>query len=222
MIVETFAERGLDPLEMPAALVASHGPFAWGADVEDAVENAVALEAVAASAYRSLQLAPGLEGDPGGAARQALPAQARRRRLLRPADVKSLRLHAAGELRLHEEPDPEPQPGEVLVRSRGVGLCGSDRHWFLEGGIGDAVLREPLVLGHEFAGVVAERARAQASASCSIPPCRAGAARSASRGSGHLCADMRFAGHGSTDGALRTLVAWPEQLAPRAPRRGRR
>ena len=64
MIVEAFAERGLDPLELPAALVASHGPFVWGTDVEDAVENAVALEAVAASAYRSLQLAPGLEGIP--------------------------------------------------------------------------------------------------------------------------------------------------------------
>ena len=62
VIVEAFTERGLDPLELPAALVASHGPFVWGADVEAAVENAVALEAVAASAYRSLQLAAGLEG----------------------------------------------------------------------------------------------------------------------------------------------------------------
>jgi L-ribulose-5-phosphate 4-epimerase len=60
--VEAFAERRLDPLEVPAALVASHGPFVWGVDVEHAVENAVALEAVAASAYRSLQLAPGLDG----------------------------------------------------------------------------------------------------------------------------------------------------------------
>jgi L-iditol 2-dehydrogenase len=50
--------------------------------------------------------------------------------------MKSLRLHAVGELRLHEEPDPGLQPGEVLVRVRGVGLCGSDRHWFHEGGIG--------------------------------------------------------------------------------------
>ena len=49
-IVETFATLGLDPLEMPAVLVASHGPFAWGADAAEAVENAVALEAVAALA----------------------------------------------------------------------------------------------------------------------------------------------------------------------------
>jgi L-ribulose-5-phosphate 4-epimerase len=46
---------------MPAALVASHGPFVWATDVERAVENAVALEAVAASAYRSIVLAAGLE-----------------------------------------------------------------------------------------------------------------------------------------------------------------
>ncbi len=73
--------------------------------------------------------------------------------------MRALRLHAAGELRLHEEPDPEPGPGEVVVRVGGVGLCGSDRHWSLEAGIGDAVLGEPLVLGHEFAGVVADGPR---------------------------------------------------------------
>jgi L-ribulose-5-phosphate 4-epimerase len=61
VILEAFAERGLEPLDMPAALVASHGPFVWATDVESAVENALALEAVAASAYRSVVLAGGLE-----------------------------------------------------------------------------------------------------------------------------------------------------------------
>ena len=56
VIVETFASGGLDPLETPAVLVASHGPFAWGADVERAVENAVALEAVAGLALQTLAL----------------------------------------------------------------------------------------------------------------------------------------------------------------------
>ena len=64
VIVETFAALRLEPLDVPAALVASHGPFVWGAQVEDAVENAVALEAVAASAYRSVVLGAGLEGIP--------------------------------------------------------------------------------------------------------------------------------------------------------------
>jgi L-ribulose-5-phosphate 4-epimerase len=57
-IVEALT--GLDPLAMPAALVASHGPFAWGATIESAVVNAVALETVAACAYRALALDPRL------------------------------------------------------------------------------------------------------------------------------------------------------------------
>lgn len=59
-IVEAIEERRLDPLDMPAVLVVSHGPFAWGAGVEDAVEHAVALEAVAALAERTLALRPDL------------------------------------------------------------------------------------------------------------------------------------------------------------------
>jgi len=57
-IVEEFARLDLDPLARPAVLVASHGPFAWGADVSAAVENAVALEAVAAGALRTELLRP--------------------------------------------------------------------------------------------------------------------------------------------------------------------
>lgn len=130
--------------------------------------------------------------------------------------MKSLRLHAVGELRLHDEPDPEPQRGEALVRIRGVGLCGSDRHWFLEGGIGDAVLREPLVLGHELAGVLADGRRAgdRVVVDPAVPCGRCALCRAGQR---HLCADMRFAGHGSTDGGLRTLVAWPEHLVHALP-----
>ena len=61
VIVETIEGSHLDPLEMPAVLVDSHGPFVWGKDVAQAVENAVALETVAAMALDSLALTPGLE-----------------------------------------------------------------------------------------------------------------------------------------------------------------
>ena len=60
VIVETIEGLGLDPLEMPAVLVRSHGPFTWGPDETDAVENANALEAVASMALNSLTLAPEL------------------------------------------------------------------------------------------------------------------------------------------------------------------
>jgi L-ribulose-5-phosphate 4-epimerase len=60
VIVEAIEGLGLEPLEMPAALVRSHGPFAWGADEAHAVENAVALEAAASMAIDALALEPAL------------------------------------------------------------------------------------------------------------------------------------------------------------------
>ncbi|HLJ66066.1 MAG TPA: L-ribulose-5-phosphate 4-epimerase AraD [Chloroflexota bacterium] len=58
VIAETFGRLGLDPLAMPAVLVASHGPFAWGQDTAQAAENAIALEAVATMAAHTLLLDP--------------------------------------------------------------------------------------------------------------------------------------------------------------------
>jgi L-ribulose-5-phosphate 4-epimerase len=58
VIIETLDVVGLDATEMPAILVASHGPFTWGPDPSSAVDNAIALEAVAAMASRTLALDP--------------------------------------------------------------------------------------------------------------------------------------------------------------------
>ena len=58
VIVEAIESRQVDPLDVPATLVLSHGPFAWGAAAERAVENAIALEAVAKLASRTLALRP--------------------------------------------------------------------------------------------------------------------------------------------------------------------
>ena len=61
VITETFRERNVDPAYVPAVLVASHGPFAWGKDAAEAVHNAVVLEEVACMALHALQLNPDLE-----------------------------------------------------------------------------------------------------------------------------------------------------------------
>jgi L-iditol 2-dehydrogenase len=119
-----------------------------------------------------------------------------------------LRLHAAGDLRLHEEPDPIPGQNETLVRVTAVGLCGSDLHWYEDGAIGDAVLQRPLVLGHEIGGVIAEGPLAGARVAVDpADPCER--CELCLAGHANLCQDVRFTGHGSTDGALRTLMAWP-------------
>lgn len=58
-IIERFRESGIDPRQMPAVLVANHGPFTWGADAHDAVHNAAVLELTAHMALMTLQMAPG-------------------------------------------------------------------------------------------------------------------------------------------------------------------
>jgi L-ribulose-5-phosphate 4-epimerase len=58
LIASTIVERVGDASRMPALLVRSHGPFTWGRDVDDAVDNAIALEEVAVMALSTLELAP--------------------------------------------------------------------------------------------------------------------------------------------------------------------
>ena len=70
--------------------------------------------------------------------------------------MKTVRLHGPRDMRLHDEPRPESGPDQALLRVTAVGICGSDLHWFSEAGIGDATLGRPLIIGHEFAGIVEE------------------------------------------------------------------
>ncbi|MCD8125735.1 MAG: L-ribulose-5-phosphate 4-epimerase [Lachnospiraceae bacterium] len=60
VIIETFRERGIDPDQVPAVLVHSHGPFTWGTDPLNAVHNAVVLEEVAFMDFHAMMLEPGL------------------------------------------------------------------------------------------------------------------------------------------------------------------
>jgi|SRR5579875_17432 len=125
--------------------------------------------------------------------------------------MKAARLKAAGNLEVADEPVPVPGPGETLVKVTAVGLCGSDLHWWAEGAIGDAVVSRPLVLGHEIAGVVADgplQGR-RVAVDPAIPD------RTCARcleGNTNLCPNVRFAGHGTTDGGLREFMAWPSHL----------
>jgi L-iditol 2-dehydrogenase len=130
--------------------------------------------------------------------------------------MKVARLHAVGDLRLADEPVPEPGPGESLVKVTAVGICGSDLHWWGEGEIGDARLAQPLVLGHEAAGVLSggpDQGRRVAI----DPAIWCGTCRPCRDGYRNLCLRIRFAGHGSQDGAMREFLAWPSHLLPPLP-----
>ena len=64
------------------------------------------------------------------------------------------RLHAAHDLRIEPLPDPVPEPGAALIRVARGGICGSDLHYYHDGGFGPVRVRQPIILGHEAAGVV--------------------------------------------------------------------
>lgn len=68
--------------------------------------------------------------------------------------MKACVLYAAKDLRIEDRPVPEPGEGMVRLKMGGVGICGSDLHYYHRGRVGDAVMEEPMVLGHEICGVV--------------------------------------------------------------------
>ena len=127
-----------------------------------------------------------------------------------------LRLHGANDVRVHQEPEPVAAPGEELVRVTAVGLCGSDLHWYEDGGIGESVVEEPLVLGHELGGVVISGPRA--GERVVVEPANAcGVCEFCRVGNGNLCPNVRFLGHAPVHGGLRTVMNWPQRLLLPAP-----
>jgi L-iditol 2-dehydrogenase len=122
------------------------------------------------------------------------------------------RLHAVGDLRVADEPDPgEPPEGWSLLAVTSVGICGSDLHWFTDGGIGENRIERPVVPGHEFAAiaVTGPYAGRRVAVDPAIPcetceMCR--------MGHQNLCPTVEFAGHGTLDGALQEHLVWPDHL----------
>ena len=138
--------------------------------------------------------------------------------------MRAVVVHGAGDLRVEERPDPVAGPGEVVVAMEWGGVCGSDVSYWKHGASGTAVLRDPLVLGHEVAGRVVSAGPAvhgwdpglpvtvhpaQATAGSVLPPRLAGRTNLHSR--------VRYFGsaafHPHTDGGFSELRAVPaEQL----------
>jgi len=74
-----------------------------------------------------------------------------------PEKMTAVRLHGPSDMRVEQIPHPgSPGPEDVLLRVTAVGICGSDLHSYKDARIGDAIIEEPLILGHEYAAVVEE------------------------------------------------------------------
>ena len=132
--------------------------------------------------------------------------------------MKAARLYGARDVRLEDVPRPQPGPGLALVRCKAVSICGSDLHYYQDGGIGDSRAAQPLVLGHEFAGEVVE---VEAGGAGGLRPGTLVAVDPAMpcevcefclAGNPNVCPQVRFAGTPPTDGGLQEYVVWPAHL----------
>jgi L-idonate 5-dehydrogenase len=64
------------------------------------------------------------------------------------------RLYGRNDIRIETDEVAAPGPGEVVVRIGAGGICGSDLHYYQDGGFGPVRVREPIILGHEVAGTI--------------------------------------------------------------------
>jgi L-idonate 5-dehydrogenase len=136
-------------------------------------------------------------------------------------------LHAARDLRIEAVADPVPDPREVEVRIEAGGICGSDLHYYHDGGFGTVRLREPMILGHEIAGTVtrvgAEVTSVTPGTRVAVNPSRpCGRCRYCQEGRQNHCLDMRFYGSAMrfphVQGGFREmLVCDAAQAVPVAP-----
>lgn len=114
--------------------------------------------------------------------------------------MKAVVAHAARDLRIDDiAPAPAPGPGEVRVEIANGGICGSDLHYYQHGGFGAVRLRQPMALGHEVSGVIAELGAGvdglSVGARVAVNPSRpCGACAQCRAGLRNHCLDMRFSG----------------------------
>lgn len=71
-----------------------------------------------------------------------------------PENMRASVLTAPKQVKVKTVPVPVPGHDQVLIRIEAVGVCGSDTHFYLDGRIGDMVITDPLILGHEAAGTI--------------------------------------------------------------------
>ena len=123
---------------------------------------------------------------------------------------------------MHEEAIPLPQPGDVQIQVKSVGICASDVHYYRDGRIGTTRLTAPLVLGHEASGVIsalggdaADLAVGDRVAIEPAKPCME--CEYCKAGNYNVCPGIPFFGTPSTDGCFRDYVTWPARLALKVP-----
>ncbi|MFT4725801.1 MAG: L-iditol 2-dehydrogenase [Granulosicoccus sp.] len=126
----------------------------------------------------------------------------------------ALFIHGAGDVRVGEHTPAEPLATEVMVKIAAVGVCGSDLHYYKDGGIGGAVISTPFVPGHEFSATLCsdvpslDLQQGELVAVDPATPCHA--CEWCVKGYHNLCPKVRFIGAPPFNGAMTQSLAVPE------------
>lgn len=117
---------------------------------------------------------------------------------------------------MRELPRPRPGAGDVLIRVRAVGICGSDMHLYDTGRIGPVVIQNPHIPGHEMSGEIAARGDGVTSLAVGQrvvlePGLACGHCRMCRSGRYNLCGTVKFLGIPPTHGCLTEYVVAPAQ-----------
>ena len=121
--------------------------------------------------------------------------------------MKAVKWFGPKDMRMVDVDKPQPAPREALLRIESVGVCGSDMHYYLDGRIGGSSIDAPVILGHEYAGIVeavgSEADPALVGKRVAVEPgipCMQ--CESCRKGQYNVCLDMFFPGGPGSDGAL--------------------
>jgi L-iditol 2-dehydrogenase len=132
--------------------------------------------------------------------------------------MRAARLYKSLDIRIDDIKVPPVMEDEVLVRVKSVGICRSDIHYYHDGRIGDVVITEPLVLGHEFAGEIVEVGKLVEKVKpgdrvAVDPALSCGACEMCQNDNPNLCPTVKFCGTPPINGALSEFfVANEKQL----------
>lgn len=136
--------------------------------------------------------------------------------------MRALYLHGQKDLRIGEAPDPQPGPDEYKLKVAASLICGSDLHYYLEGGIGTRKVVNPQIPGHEFSAWVwddrAEEVGLKKGQLVAVEPSRfCGECEYCHRGLFNLCENIRFHGSPPNQGSMTEFVAVPDAAIMRIP-----
>ncbi len=130
--------------------------------------------------------------------------------------MKAVVLHKPLDLRVEEVSIPQIGSNEVLVKMKRVGICGSDVHYYLEGSVASYIVKEPLILGHECAGEIANIGNKVKNLKIGQrvviePGFTCGKCEYCRKGRYNLCGEVKFYGTPPYDGTFAEYVSAPEQ-----------